>query len=148
MSDTAERWACDTSVAVAALDPNHEAHAPCRAAVLARRPVLAGRAAFEAYSVLTRLPVPLRLRLRLRLRLSAGQAASVLAAAFPSACWLSECDSAALKSRLGELGIVGGSVYDALVGRAAAADGRVLLTADRRAERTYRALDVPYEVVA
>ena len=88
MSDTAERWACDTSVAVAALDPNHEAHAPCRTAVLARRPVLVGRAAFEAYSVLTRLPVPLRL--------SAGQTASVLVAAFPSACWLSESDSAAL----------------------------------------------------
>lgn len=133
------RWACDTSVAVAALDPNHEAHSACRTAVLTHRPALAGHAAFETYSVLTRLPVPLRL--------SAVAASEVLDAAFPEVCWLSGPDSARLRSSLGAMGIVGGSVYDALVGRAASADDRVLLTADRRAERTYLALEVPYEVV-
>ncbi len=58
---TADAWACDTSVAVAALDPNHQHHAECRREVLAHRPVLAGHATFETYSVLTRLPPPLRL---------------------------------------------------------------------------------------
>src|SRR5256885_14918393 len=73
-------WACDTSIAVAALDSTHEAHAACRRALVQRRPALAGHAAFEAYSVLTRLPLPLRL--------NATQAASVLVKAFPAECWL------------------------------------------------------------
>jgi len=42
---------------------------------------------------------------------------------------------------------MGGSVYDALVGQASAANGRTLLTRDRRAERTYRALGVRYRVI-
>ena len=81
-------WACDTSVAIAALDPTHEAHPVCRKALVDLRPVLAGHAAFETYSVLTRLPIPLRL--------SADQAASVLAEAFPGDCWL---DAAGMRDR-------------------------------------------------
>lgn len=52
-----------------------------------------------------------------------------------------------LRGRLAALGIVGGSVYDALVGQAAAANGRILLTRDRRAVRTYRSLEVEYRFV-
>jgi hypothetical protein len=44
-------------------------------------------------------------------------------------------------------GIVGGSVYDALVGEAARHDGRVLRTRDRRAPRSYRSLEVVYRFV-
>jgi hypothetical protein len=91
---------------------------------------------FETYSVLTRLPLPLRL--------SAGQAASVLAAAFPEDCWLDATGTRHLRERLARLDIVGGSVYDALVGQAAVMNHRPLLTRDRRAERTYRSLDVEY----
>jgi len=134
-----DRWACDTSVAIAALDPNHEAHGACRRAAVALRPALAGHAAFEAYAVLTRLPVPLRL--------SGAQAAGVLARAFPEECWLDGDDLGRLRPRLATLGVVGGSVYDALVAQAALVNGRSLLTRDRRAERTYRALDVPYRVI-
>lgn len=133
------RWACDTSVALAALDPQHEAHAPCRRALVELRPALAGHAAFETYSVLTRLPPPLRL--------TPHQAGHVLAAAFEPDCWLDAAESSQLRADLGGLGIVGGSVYDALVGRSAAANGRTLLTRDRRAERTYRAVGVAYELV-
>ena len=86
--------------------------------------------------MLTRLPLPLRL--------SGAQAAEVLAAAFPDGCWLDVEASNDLLARLAELGVVGGSVYDALVGRAAISNGRRLLTRDRRAERTYRAMDVEY----
>ena len=132
-------WACDTSVALAALDPQHEAHAVCRRVLVDRRPALAGHAVFETYSVLTRLPPPLRL--------TAAQAEQVLRAAFGEGCWLDPADSSRLRAELGSLGIVGGSVYDALVGRAAAVHDRVLLTRDRRAERTYRAVGVAYEVV-
>lgn len=139
MTPNADRWACDTSVAVAALDPAHQAHPACRRALVELRPALAGHAAFETYSVLTRLPLPLRL--------SAAQAASVLAQAFPQDCWLEATATRDLRERLADLDIVGGSVYDALVGQAAIAHHRTLLTRDRRAERTYRALDVDYRFV-
>jgi hypothetical protein len=139
MTSNGDRWACDTSVAVAALDPTHEAHPVCRRALVELRPALAGHAMFETYSVLTRLPLPLRL--------SAGQAAAVLAAAFPEDCWLDETGTRDLRERLAGLGIVGGSVYDALVGQASVTNHRTLLTRDRRAERTYRSLGVVYEFV-
>ena len=74
MTPNADLWACDTSVAVAALDPTHEAHPACRRALVELRPALAGHATFETYSVLTRLPLPLRL--------TAVQAGSVLAGLF------------------------------------------------------------------
>lgn len=136
MTTPAARWAVDTSVAVAALDASHEAHGPCRRAVLEHRPALAGHAAFEAHAVLTRLPLPLRL--------TAAQAREVLHQAFAEVCWLRRRDAAALHTEIGDLDLTGGAVYDALVGRAAGAEGRTLLTRDRRAERTYRALGVPY----
>jgi predicted nucleic acid-binding protein len=139
MSRARTRWACDTSFAVAALDASHEAHVPCRAALVRRRPALAGHAAFETYSVLTRLPIPLRL--------TPEQASAVLGTAFPNVCWLSPEDSTSLRAELAGLRIAGGSVYDALVGRASAASVRTLLTRDRRAERTYRSLEIPYEYV-
>jgi predicted nucleic acid-binding protein len=139
MTSNGDPWACDTSVAVAALDPTHEAHPACRRALVELRPALAGHATFETYSVLTRLPLPLRL--------SAGQAASVLAAAFPEDCWLDASGTRDLRQRLAGFDIVGGSVYDALVGQAAVTNHRTLLTRDRRAERTYRSLDVKYRFV-
>jgi len=139
MTSNGDLWACDTSVAVAALDPTHEAHSPCRRVLVQRRPALAGHAMFETYSVLTRLPLPLRL--------NAAQAASVLVKAFPAECWLDASGTGDLFERLADLGIVGGSVYDALVGHAASTNRRILLTRDRRAERTYRSLDVQYQFV-
>jgi hypothetical protein len=139
MTSNGDRWACDTSVAVAALDPTHEAHSACRRALVEHRPALAGHATFEAYSVLTRLPLPLRL--------SAGQAATVLAAAFPDDCWLDVTGTRDLRERLPGLDIVGGSIYDALVGQASVTNHRTLLTRDRRAERTYRSLGVEYQFV-
>jgi predicted nucleic acid-binding protein len=139
MTSSAERWACDTSVAIAALDPAHEAHPACRRALVDLRPALAGHAAFETYSVLTRMPIPLRL--------SADQAVSVLTAAFPEDCWLDAAGMRDLRGRLAAFDIVGGSVYDALVGGASLANGRTLLTRDRRAERTYRSLQLEYRFV-
>ena len=50
----------DTSVAVALSVADHEGRAAARAAVEGRRIGLAGHAAFETYSVLTRLPAPAR----------------------------------------------------------------------------------------
>ncbi len=132
-------WACDSSVAVAALDGTHVFHEPWRAAVLRRHPDLAGHAAFETYAVLTRLPLPLRL--------SPRQVSAVLAQAFPGSCALTPDETGHLLGRLGDLGLAGGSVFDALVAEAARCRDRTLLTRDRRASRTYDLIGVRVEFV-
>lgn len=137
MSSTAEGWAFDTSVAVASLDPNHEAHATCRRALMKLRPALAGHAAFETYAVLTRLPPPARL--------APAQASEALRTAFPERCWLGSRETERLWAGLENLELAGGSVYDALIGAAARAAHRQLLTRDRRAERVYQAVGVDYQ---
>lgn len=136
--DGAGAWAVDTSVAVAYLDADHSAHAACVAAVPVGQAGLAGHAAFETYSVLTRLPGA---------NIHPGDAAAALAAAFPAPCWLTIEQGADLYGRLPVVGIWGGAVYDALVGEAARVHGRTLLTRDRRAVRTYDVVGVHYEIV-
>lgn len=100
MSD-GELYACDTSMAIAALDPNHEGHGASRRRVVETRPALAGHAAFETYAVLTRLPPPLRL---------SGSQAGVISASFPDECTLQEPNHSQL-SRLAELAILGGGHF-------------------------------------
>lgn len=139
MPDSVDRFAIDTSVAIAALDSGHAAHATCRALVLERRPVLAGHAAFETYSVLTRMPGALSI--------DAPTAAAAISAVFPEVCWLRPVDASALLARLGAIGITGGAVHDALVGEAARTNDRRLLTRDGRARRTYELLGVAVELV-
>lgn len=136
---SADGWAVDTSVAVAALDSGHTAHGPCVAAVRQHRPALAGHAAYELFAVLTRLPG--------QLAIDAGDAASLIDRVFPEVVWLSAGASATLRARLATIGIIGGAVYDALVGEAARTAGRRLLTRDLRARRNYDLLGVDYEFV-
>lgn len=139
MPTSGERFAVDTSVAVAAVDAGHAAHDVCRRIVVERRPFLAGHAAFETYSVLTRMPGPLAI--------DSPSASAVLARAFPEVCWLDEAASRSLLERCGTVGVVGGAVYDALVGETARVTGCRLLTRDLRARRTYDLLGVDYELV-
>lgn len=134
-----ERVAVDTSVAVAFLDAAHTAHRVCVAALEDRSAALAGHAAFESLSVLTRLPGPAQV--------TASDAAAALQAAFPDPCWLSPVQQSQLLVTLGRTGVDGGAVYDALVGEAARVHDRTLLTRDRRAIATYEFLGVPYLLV-
>lgn len=129
----------DTSVAVALSVADHEGRAAARAAVEGRRIGLAGHAAFETFSVLTRLPAPAR-----RTPAAIGR---LIAANFPHTRFLGPGRSAALLAGLAGLGLSGGSVYDALVGAAAVEHGVPLVTRDRRALGTYRALDVDVVLV-
>jgi predicted nucleic acid-binding protein len=128
----------DTSVAVALCVADHEGRAASRAIVEGRRIGLAGHAAWETFSVLTRLPTPSRL--------SPAVASRVLTANFPSTRFLGQTDSASLLASLDLLGISGGSIYDALVGSVAVAEGVPLVTRDRRALPTYRLLDVDVQL--
>jgi predicted nucleic acid-binding protein len=133
------RHAVDTSVAVAALDAGHAAHVPCRDHVRRLRPALAGHAAFETHSVLTRMPAPLAV--------DAPAASGLMARVFPETLWLEPADAVALLRRLGPLGLGGGATYDALVAEAARLSGCTLLTRDRRALPTYELVGVAVEVV-
>lgn len=132
-------WCVDTSVAVAALDPSHEAHSVARETCRARRPALAGHAAFETLSVLTRLPGAARVDM--------ATAVELLDRAFPERMLLGVAQQRELLKRLARTHVVGGMVYDALVGEAARVAGRTLLTRDRRAISTYTALGVSFELV-
>jgi len=131
------KFAVDTSVAVAALESGHPAHERCRRRVIQTSAGLSGHAAFETFSVLTRMPG--------LSRLDPPVAIEVLEIDFPQRCWLSPEQSADLLGRCGSVGIVGGAVYDALVGEAARVNECTLLTRDRRAQRTYDLLGVIYE---
>ncbi len=130
----------DTSVAVAVLVADHEAHAGTVEAVGGMGLGLAGHAWFETYSVLTRLPAPLRR--------SANDVGRMLVRSFPDTRWLDAMAAGNLAERLPGLGIAGGAVYDALVGIVAATAASKLYTRDGRALAVYRALDVDAVLLA
>lgn len=139
-SDRAPDVLVDTSVAVALVVGDHEFHQSTLDALEGRRLGLAGHAAFETFSVLTRLPAPARR--------SPSVIAKVIADNFPANRYLSAPATAELLSSLAARQIGGGSVYDALVGAAAREHSVLLATRDRRALATYRALDVDVELLA
>lgn len=124
----------DTSVAVALLVSDHEAHADTVEATRGMQLGLAGHAWFETYSVITRMPPGARR--------SPAVVRALLDRNFPGAWFLDAPATAALGAELARLGIAGGAVYDALVGAAARHHGLQLLTHDARALRTYAALGV------
>jgi predicted nucleic acid-binding protein len=129
----------DTSVAVALVVADHESHGVTIDALKGRRLGLAGHAAFETFSVLTRLPPPARR--------APSVVARIIAENFPETRFLSVQETAALLRRLADRAIAGGSVYDALVGAVAVEHGIALATRDRRALDTYRALSAEVEVL-
>lgn len=139
MPTSADRWAADTSVAVAAVDAGHAAHVECAAEVRSRRPALAGHAAWETFSVLTRMPGALAID-----PLAAWE---VIERTFHTVHWLDAKAEQALFARVAALGLTGGAVYDGLVGEAARTNGCRLLTRDLRARRTYDLLGVEFELI-
>jgi predicted nucleic acid-binding protein len=130
----------DTSIAIAFAVSDHKHHAATFEALADRKLGLAGHAAFESFSVLTRLPPPARR--------TPATVARLLAASFPHSRFLSAGGAGSLLLRLESLGIAGGSIYDALVGAAASEHRVALATRDLRALGTYRALEVNVELLA
>jgi toxin FitB len=128
------RAVADTSVIVAATMQGGSGHAECRSAIRSSRARAAGHSWTESFSVLTRLPVDVRL--------SHLDAARALDAVVPATRWLSAAEQDAFSQWLRHSGVVGGAVYDALVGWVARSAGVPLLTRDARALSTYRALGI------
>lgn len=124
----------DTSAAVALVLEDHRDHTETRRGLSGATLGLCGYAAFETYSVLTRLPAPARR--------TPGAAMRLIERNFPATCFLPEDESARLLAQLGALGVTGGSVYDALVGACARAHRRPLASRDRRALEVYLSLGV------
>ncbi len=129
----------DTSVAVALLVADHEHRADVVGAVRGRRLGLAGHAAFETFSVLTRLPPPDR-----RTPEAVGR---LLSENFGDTRFMSADASRRLLWSLAAIGVSGGQVYDALIGATAAAHALPLITRDRRAVDTYRSVGAEVELV-
>jgi predicted nucleic acid-binding protein len=129
----------DTSAAVALSVEDHVHHTATVDALRGRRLGLAGHAAFETFSVLTRLPPPARR--------PAAAVVRLLSTNFPATRFLSSDGARAVLDALGDGEIAGGAVYDALVGAAAREHRLVLATHDRRALDTYRVLGVEVELL-
>lgn len=130
----------DTSVAVALVVGDHEAHADTTAALSGIALGLAGHAFFETYSVLTRLPQPLRRGPR--------EVFEILSHDFPHNRFLAVERTLDLTGRLADLGLAGGSVYDALVGSVSVEHGLRLVSRDTRAANVYRALGAKFDLIA
>lgn len=131
--------AADSSVAIAALWADHAAHETAAEALAMCESTIA-HVAVETYSVLTRLPAPHRVSATaaaaaLEQRL-AGTYATLEASVYLGAL-----------GRLANARVSGGATYDGLIALTALEHGLELLTRDRRAERTYRALGVPYALL-
>lgn len=129
----------DTSVAIPFMIADHPAHQVVVDELGRRVLGLSGHAAFEAFSVLTRLPGSNRLNV--------SDAIRALVANFPATRHLGADAATQLHRSLGTLGIAGGAVYDALVAAAAQEHRAALATRDRNALDTYRANGVQIEVI-
>jgi predicted nucleic acid-binding protein len=133
------RKAADSSVTIAALWGDHPAHKTAAGALATCETTIA-HVAIETYSVLTRLPAPHRA--------DAATAAAALAERMPKTyATLDARKHSKASARLAGAGVSGGATYDGLIALTALEHDLELLTRDRRAERTYRALDVPYQLL-
>ncbi|WP_114797203.1 PIN domain-containing protein [Gaiella occulta] len=132
--------AADSSVGIAAFAPWHEHHARARRA-LRGRPAIVSHAAFEAYSVLTRLPPPER---------AGAHEVRVFLEDWFADRWLGLTAAAQrlALARLEELGVSGGRTYDGLIAITAASNDATLVTLDRRALPTYLLVGADVELVA
>jgi predicted nucleic acid-binding protein len=133
------RQTADTSITIAALLADHDARELAEQA-LKRCTATIAHVAIETYSVLTRLP-PSR-------RLASADAAAIIDARLPSTYVALNADNrASTPSRLAAADVSGGSTYDGLIALTALEHDLELLTRDRRAVRSYRALGVRFTLV-
>lgn len=126
--------AVDTSTAVALIMSSHVAHRVVRRRLRGHDLVLTQHSLAETYSVLTRLPGDARV--------APADAVRLIDANFGPPALLPTTTAAAVPMLLAELNIVGGAVYDGLVGLAAKSNSLPLATRDLRAAATYNALGV------
>ncbi len=131
----------DSSVVIAALAPWHEAHRAARSALSEGEARLPAHVAFETTSALSRMPEGRRI--------APAVVFEALERGFVQP-WLA-IDAGGLREALRravQAGVRGGAVYDALIAATAGAHGAEMLSSDRRALPTYRAMGVDVKFVA
>jgi predicted nucleic acid-binding protein len=124
----------DTSAAIALVHDRNPVHEAVLTLTHGLTLGLAGHAAIETYSVLTRLPG--------EARVSPRRANDIIQRSFAASVPLPAAAARRAVQIFADAGIAGGAVYDGLVGLAAREAGVPLLTCDRRALGTYAALRV------
>ncbi len=135
----AVRRCVDSGVIVAAFASWHERHDTARQVM--REPVeVAAHSLVESYSVLTRMPAPFRAPPQVVFTFLADRFAGP-ALELPAAATLT------LLGVLSQQSVVGGAVYDALIGATAISGGCVLVTFDERAARSYQAVGCPFQLL-
>jgi predicted nucleic acid-binding protein len=128
----------DSSVVVAALGPWHPAHEASRTALLDDDRRLIGHVAFEAVSVLSRMPY----------RVTPTIVLQALDRDYPLPWLALDADSQqACLHRAVDGGLRGGALYDALIAATAVKHGVTLISADRRAQPTYEAMGVQAQFI-
>ncbi len=133
------RRTADSSITIAAFVADHEARALAEDALKQCTTTIA-HVAIETYSVLTRFPPPRRL--------TSTDAAALVDTRLPAAyATLDASRYAKAPVQLAKAGVSGGATYDGLIALTALEHDLELLTRDGRAERTYRALGVPYQLL-
>ncbi len=133
------RFAADTSVAIALLLKRHLAHPATTAQVGERDLFLAGHAAYETYSTLTRFPGDGRV--------APGDAVELIRDRFLGVI-THDAEGFDLLARFAESGVAGGAMYDALVAAAVAKHPDVvLLSRDVRAAGTYSRMGATVEML-
>jgi predicted nucleic acid-binding protein len=131
----------DSSVVIAALVPWHEAHGQARSALSEHEARLPAHVAFETTSALSRMPEGQRI--------APAVVLEALERRFPQP-WLA-LDAGRLQDALRtavRAGVRGGAIYDALIAATAAAHDAEVVSADRRALATYRAMNVAVRFIA
>ncbi|MBW3590466.1 MAG: type II toxin-antitoxin system VapC family toxin [Actinobacteria bacterium] len=136
---TAGHVLVDTSVAVPVCFAGHQAHRSTLQDLDGMALGLSGHAAFETFSVLTRLPVPARR--------TPPAVCRLITVNFPHSRFLGAGAAARLLDELPDLGIAGGSVYDALVAACAVEHALPLVTRDRRAADIYRSVGAELQIL-
>jgi predicted nucleic acid-binding protein len=129
----------DTSAAVALVVEDHSHHRQTVNALGTFRLGLCGHAAFETFSVLTRLPPPARV--------TPAAVQQILDQNFPVTRFLGPAAATELLGELASRGVAGGMVFDALVGATAVEHRMTLASRDRRALDTYRSLNVQVHLI-
>ncbi len=130
----------DSSIVIAVLSPWHAAHTAARAALDGTESRLIAHVGFETTSALSRMPQGRRV--------SAPVVVEALGRRFPDP-WLTlkpKASRAALQ-RAVAAGLRGGALYDALIAATAERHGVAVLSADRRARKTYEAMGAAVEYV-
>lgn len=130
----------DSSVALAAILADDERHDAAEQALADSNRTIA-HVTVETYSVLTRIPPPLRL--------DAEMAAAIVEKRLPrERVTLDATQHASAIHRLAFAQISGGASYDGLIALTALEHDLELVSADRRAARTYSALGVCFRLLA